>query len=182
MRPGASSLGALSVPLEKRLSVSHHFFMDDLDFLRKAIALAEEHSLSSTAGPFGALIVRNGEVVGEGWNRVVEKRDPTAHAEILAIREAANHIGTHVLEDTVLYSSCEPCPMCLAAIYWARIPRVVFATDAEDARAIGFDDALIAQELVLPWEARSIQSSQALRDEGKEIMEKWKRKPDRTEY
>ena len=168
--------------LEKVHPRPHHWFMNDLDYLRKAIALAEDHSLSGKAGPFGAVIVRDGEIVGEGWNRVVADSDPTAHAEVLAIRAAANHLGTHVLDDTVLYSSCEPCPMCLAAIYWARIPRVVFASQAEDARAIGFDDALIALELSLPWEERSIRGSQALREEGKAVMERWKRKPDLSVY
>ncbi|MBT8396533.1 MAG: nucleoside deaminase [Gemmatimonadetes bacterium] len=156
--------------------------MSDLTFLRRAIALAEEHSLSGTAGPFGAVVVRDGEVVGEGWNRVVVDKDPTAHAEVLAIRNASRQLGTHALTDTVLYSSCEPCPMCLAAIYWARIPRVVYATRAEDARAIGFDDAFIAHELSLPWEERRIKSSQALREEAKAVMERWRQKPDRSEY
>ncbi len=144
--------------------------------------MAEEHSLAGTAGPFGAVVVRRGEVIGQGWNRVVEAQDPTAHAEVLAIREAAMRSGSHVLDDCVLYSSCEPCPMCLGAIYWARIPRVVFASSAEDARAVGFDDTVIAQELTLLWKDRSIQGRQTLRKEGRAVLEQWKQRPDRVEY
>jgi tRNA(Arg) A34 adenosine deaminase TadA len=156
--------------------------MSDLTFLRRALHLAEEHSLAGTAGPFGAVVVRRGEVIGQGWNRVVEAQDPTAHAEVLAIREAAMRSGSHVLDDCVLYSSCEPCPMCLGAIYWARIPRVVFASSAEDARAVGFDDTVIAQELTLLWKDRSIQGRQTLRKEGRAVLEQWKQRPDRVEY
>jgi tRNA(Arg) A34 adenosine deaminase TadA len=156
--------------------------MSDLIFLRKAIRLAEEHSLATTAGPFGAVVVRLGKVIGAGWNRVVADQDPTAHAEIMAIRDAAKRLGTHVLDDCVIYSSCEPCPMCLAAIYWARIPRVVFACSGEDAKAVGFDDTVIAKELNLRWEDRSLQSLQALEDEGRDVLEGWVRKPDRSEY
>jgi tRNA(Arg) A34 adenosine deaminase TadA len=156
--------------------------MDDLAFLKQAIQLAELHSLKGSAGPFGALVVRAGEVVGMGWNRVVEEGDPTAHAEVLAIRDAAKRLGTHVLHDCVIYSSCEPCPMCLAAIYWARIPRVVFASQGEDAAEAGFDDALIARELSLDWKDRTIESRQALREEGGEVLRRWKEKPDRAEY
>ena len=156
--------------------------MDDLTFLKQAIQLAEVHALEGAAGPFGALVVRSGEVVGLGWNRVVEEGDPTAHAEVLAIRDAAKRLGTHLLHDCVIYSSCEPCPMCLAAIYWARIPRVVFAGRGEDAAEVGFDDTLIARELGLDWKDRSIESLQALREEAKEVLRRWKGKPDRTEY
>ncbi|MGD2120110.1 MAG: nucleoside deaminase [Gemmatimonadota bacterium] len=156
--------------------------MDDLTFLRQAIELAEVHALGGTAGPFGAVVVRAGEVVGRGWNRVVDETDPTAHAEVLAIREAARCLGTHVLDDCVVYSSCEPCPMCLAAIYWARIPRVVFASRGEDAAEAGFDDSLIAREMSLDWEDRSVESSHALRDEANEVLRRWKEKPDRVEY
>lgn len=156
--------------------------MDDLDFLRQALELAEAHSLRGSAGPFGAVVVRAGKVVGRGWNRVVEEGDPTAHAEILAIRDAARHTGTHVLEDCVIYCSCEPCPMCLAAIYWARIPRVVFASEGEDAAEAGFDDSYIAKELGKDWKHRSIQSREVLREEGNRILGRWKERPDRIQY
>ena len=158
------------------------FPMSDLFFLREAIHLAGKHSLAGTAGPFGAVVVRQGEVVGTGWNRVVADQDPTAHAEVLAIRDAARNLGNHVLDDCVIYCSCEPCPMCLAAIYWARIPRVVFACSGEDARGVGFDDTVIAKELALNWEDRSLQALQALREEGKEVLKEWGEKPDRIEY
>ncbi len=156
--------------------------MNDLSFLRQAIGLAERHSLEGSAGPFGAVVVRNDEVVGSGWNRVVEEVDPTAHAEVLAIRDAARHLGTHVLDDCAIYCSCEPCPMCLAAIYWARIPRVVYAAGGEDAARAGFDDTLVARELCMDWADRSVESRQALREEGNQALEQWKERPDRVEY
>lgn len=156
--------------------------MDDLHFLRQALDLARNHSPGGRGGPFGAVVVRNGEVVGEGWNQVVQIADPTAHAEIMAIRNASQRLGTHVLVDCALYSSCEPCPMCLSAIYWARIPRVVFAAGEEDARAVGFDDSFIATEVALDWAARSLESQQALQAEGRRILEAWRKDPDRIEY
>jgi len=156
--------------------------MNDLTFMREAIQLAREHSLANKGGPFGAVVVREGMVVGRGWNQVVENGDPTAHAEVLAIRDAARQLGTHILDDCTIYCSCEPCPMCLGAIYWSRIPRVVFAAGGEDAKAFGFDDAVIADELSLGWEDRSVQSEQALRDEGRKVLEEWARNPDRVEY
>lgn len=156
--------------------------MNDLTFLRQAIQLAKEHSVAGKGGPFGAVVVRNGEVVGQGFNQVVQNQDPTAHAEVLAIRNAARRLGTHVLDDCTIYCSCEPCPMCLSAIYWARIPRVVFASAGEDAKAAGFDDSLITHELSLPWEDRALQGNQALREEGQRVLEEWARDPDRLEY
>jgi tRNA(Arg) A34 adenosine deaminase TadA len=156
--------------------------MDDLDFLKEAIRLAEVHSLRGAAGPFGAVVARKGKIVGVGWNRVVEEGDPTAHAEVLAIRDAAARLGTHVLEDCTIYCSCEPCPMCLAAIYWARIPRVVFASPGEDAAEAGFDDTLIARELSLDWKDRRLESSQSLREEAREVLRRWKENPNRAEY
>ena len=156
--------------------------MSDLTFLRQAIRLAKEHSLAGEGGPFGAVVVLEEKVVGQGWNRVVEDRDPTAHAEVLAIRDAARRLGTHLLADCAIYCSCEPCPMCLAAIYWARIPKVVFAGGEEDARAAGFDDGLIAHELSLGWEERALESRQLTREEGKAVLEEWVQDPDRRRY
>jgi len=156
--------------------------MSDLTFLRQAIQLAREHSQSGKGGPFGAVVVREEKVVGRGWNQVVEDRDPTAHAEVLAIRDAARRLGTHILDDCTIYCSCEPCPMCLGAVYWSRIPRVVFAGGEEDAKTAGFDDTVIASELKLGWEDRSIRSRQALKEEGKKVLEEWARDPDRVEY
>jgi guanine deaminase len=156
--------------------------MSDLTFLRQAIQLAKEHSEAGKGGPFGAVVVREEKVVGQGWNQVVENRDPTAHAEVLAIRDAARRLGTHVLDDCTIYCSCEPCSMCLAAIYWSRIAKVVFASGGEDAKVAGFDDTLIAHELTMSWEDRSVQGRQALREEGKAVLEEWARDPDRVEY
>ena len=156
--------------------------MNDDAFLREATRLAGLHSSSGRNGPFGAVVARGGEVVGEGWNRVVELGDPTAHAEVLALRDAAARLGTHVLEDCILYSSCEPCPMCLAAAYWARIPRVVFAASKEDAARAGFDDADIYGELATPWERRRTVGEQSLAAEGRAVLEAWRENRRKQEY
>ena len=156
--------------------------MTDLSFLRQALQIAEESSASGGGGPFGAVVVQEGVVVGTGRNRVVLDRDPTAHAEILAIREAAQHLGTHVLDRCVIYCSCEPCPMCLAAIYWARIPRVVFASGGREAESAGFDDTSIARELTLRWSERAVESLQALEEEGASVLRDWRENPHRREY
>ena len=156
--------------------------MSDLTFLEEAIKLAREYSADGRGGPFGAVVVQDGKVMGRGWNQVVEARDPTAHAEILAIRDAALRMGNHVLSGCTIYCSCEPCPMCMAAIYWARIADVVYAATASDARAAGFDDDHIAQELVLPPHERTIPVRQALREEGKAVLEAWQKNPKRREY
>lgn len=156
--------------------------MNDLDLLRVAIDLAGARSKDGRNGPFGAVLVLEGEVVGQGWNRVVEDRDPTAHAEVVAIREAARRLGTHDLSGATLYASCEPCPMCLSAIYWARIRRVVFAASGEDAAAAGFDDAWILEELGKDWEMREVEGIQELREEGRRVLEAWQKNPERMEY
>ena len=156
--------------------------MSDEDFLRQAIRLATEHSAEGRNGPFGAVLVRNGVVVGTGWNRVVELADPTAHAEVLAIRDACSRLGTHDLSGSVLYCSCEPCPMCLSAIYWARISRVVFASSKEDAAAAGFDDTRILEELGRSWSDREVEGVQSLREEGRKVMEAWVKNPKRMAY
>ncbi len=127
----------------------------DKAFLQQAIALANV-SVDAGGGPFGAVIVRDGEVVGRGHNRVTLDNDPTAHAEVQAIRDACGHLNDFSLSGSVLYASCEPCPMCMAAIYWARIDRVVFAASGEDARRAGFDDRWIARELCQPSAERSL--------------------------
>jgi guanine deaminase len=151
-------------------------------FLRRALDLARVHSHEGINGPFAAVVVHDGEIVGEGWNRVVELSDPTAHAEILAIRKAAASLGTHDLSDCVLYSSCEPCPMCLSAIYWARIREIHFAASKEDAAAAGFDDAMILSELAKARENRRIPAYQDLAREGAAILEGWSRNPQRIPY
>jgi tRNA(Arg) A34 adenosine deaminase TadA len=156
--------------------------VSDLAHLKKAIQVAEENSATVMGGPFGAVVVSGDTVVGTGGNRVVLDQDPTAHAEILAIREAARELGTHVLDRCVIYCSCEPCPMCLAAIYWARIPRVVYAASASDAATGGFDDGFISKETKLTWAERSLESKQALREEGAAVLRSWKENPHRMEY
>jgi tRNA(Arg) A34 adenosine deaminase TadA len=156
--------------------------MDDITLLREAIRLARERSASGVNGPFGAVVSRGGAVVGEGWNRVVELGDPTAHAEVVAIRAAAERLGTHELSDCVLYASCEPCPMCLAAAYWAHIPRVVYAASKEDAARAGFDDADLYREVGLAWEGRRIVGERRLADEGRSVLEAWASNSRRREY
>ena len=155
---------------------------NDDALLLRAIALAERHSEDGLHGPFGAVVARDGEVLGEGWNRVVAGQDPTAHAEIMAIRAAAEHAGTHVLEGCTIYCSCEPCPMCLAAIYWARMDRVVFAAAADDAREAGFDDAEIGRDMALDWSERQIEGEQRLRDRGVRALRAWVENPRHVEY
>lgn len=147
--------------------------MDDEALLRHAIALAARHSADGVHGPFGAVVARDGEIVGEGWNQVVARHDPTAHAEVMAIRDACGHLGTHDLSGLVLYASCEPCPLCLAAAYWARISRVVYAASCGDAAAAGFDDECIYAELALPWEDRHLGGTQLLVEEGRAVLEGW---------
>ena len=156
--------------------------MSDQDYLRQAIQLSAEYSADGRNGPFGAVVVRKGEVVGRGWNRVVELSDPSAHAEILAIRDACRRLRTHDLKDCVLYSSCEPCPMCLSAIYWARIPRVVFAASAEEAAAAGFEDDRIRGELCRSWGEREMEGVREPSPEARKVLEAWARNPSRLEY
>lgn len=127
-------------------------------FIQRAIYLAQKYSASGHNGPFGAVIVKDDEIVGEGWNQVVSSNDPTAHAEVIAIRDACQHLGTFQLEDCTIYCSCEPCPMCLSAIYWARIDNIVYATTSEDAAKAGFDDQFIYKEISLPVKERTIKS------------------------
>jgi tRNA(Arg) A34 adenosine deaminase TadA len=129
--------------------------MRDEDFLAEAIALATA-SVEQGGGPFGAVVVKGGEVIGRGSNRVTQSNDPTAHAEVQAIREACKALNDFSLAGATLYASCEPCPMCLAAIYWARLDRLVYAARREDAAAAGFDDGVIAREMVLPEGERSL--------------------------
>jgi tRNA(Arg) A34 adenosine deaminase TadA len=154
----------------------------DSRLLARAIEIADEASRDGRHGPFGAVVARGNEILGEGRNRVVEARDPTAHAEIAAIREAGLRAGTHMLEDCVIYCSCEPCPMCMAAIYWARIPRVVFAAGRSDAAEAGFDDALIQAESVLGPGDRSVEFQQHMRDASREVLRRWEGNSDRIGY
>ena len=150
--------------------------------LRHAIALSAKAIEDDVGGPFGAVVVKDGQVVGEGRNRVLASHDPTAHAEVQAIRAAARNLGTHDLGGSVLYTSCEPCPMCLAAAYWARVERIVYAAGQEDAAAIGFDDAAFYAELERPYEDRSVPMQQMLREDAREAMDAWAARDDRQLY
>jgi tRNA(Arg) A34 adenosine deaminase TadA len=151
-------------------------------FMEEAIRLAIESAQSGLGGPFGAVVVKEGTIIGRGQNRVTSSNDPTAHAEILAIRDACDRLATFKLEGCALYASCEPCPMCLAAVYWARIEKVVFASTRADAEAIGFDDQWIWRELSRENPGRSIGMTQILRDAAQAAFEIWSRKEDKVPY
>ena len=156
--------------------------MTDEAFMREALALATENVRTGEGGPFAALVVREGEIVARGTNRVTTNNDPTAHAEVEAIRAACAALGDFQLGGCTLYTTCEPCPMCLGAIYWARPDRVVYAATHEDAAAAGFDDAFIYNELTRPPEARSITMIPLLREEGRQPFEAWAEAEERTDY
>ncbi len=155
--------------------------MKDEDFLRQAIHLAEA-SVRSGGGPFGAVIVKEGEIVGRGHNRVTLDNDPTAHAEVQAIRDACQHLETFSLEGCTLYVNCEPCPMCLAACYWAHLDEVVYAADAADAAKAGFDDVLIREECTHEKKERQMPMRQALHDEAQGVFQLWESLEAKTRY
>ncbi|MDD3744692.1 MAG: nucleoside deaminase [Lentimicrobiaceae bacterium] len=143
-------------------------------FMSAAIDLANDNVRSGAGGPFGAVVVLNGEIIARAGNRVTVDNDPTAHAEVIAIREACKKLGTFQLEDCEIYCSCEPCPMCLGAIYWARPARVFFAADRHDAANAEFDDSFIYEELNLDNENRSIPMKQFMRNEALIVFDHWK--------
>ncbi len=151
-------------------------------FMREAIKLAEDGMRHAPGGPFGCVIVRQGEIVGRGDNRVTSANDPTAHAEVMAIRDACARLSTFQLADCELYTSCEPCPMCLSAIYWARIPEIYYANTRQDAAAIGFDDDFIYRQIPLPLEQRAIRMVPLLREEALGTFKGWAAKPDKVSY
>jgi tRNA(Arg) A34 adenosine deaminase TadA len=155
--------------------------MSPEDFMRSAIAEAGV-GVRGGGGPFGCVVVRRGEIIARGHNGVTLHHDPTAHAEISAIRAACARLVTFHLEDCELYTSCEPCPMCLAAIYWARIPRIYFGNTRSDAAAIGFDDEVIYQQLALPARRRSIAMFPLLREEAGITFQAWQSKTDKIRY
>ena len=155
---------------------------DDEALLREAIRLARARMLAGMGGPFGAVVARGGILVAKGWNRVTTGLDPSAHAEIVAIRRACRRLGTFHLDGCILFSSCEPCPKCLAAAYWARLERITWAASREDAAAGGFDDELIYREVALPPGSRSLPSTQLLREEGAAVFADWLANPDRVPY
>lgn len=154
----------------------------DEHFMKRAIEMAEIGMNSNAGGPFGCVIVKDDKIIAEGFNRVTSTDDPTAHAEIVAIREACKKLKSFQLEDCVLYTSCEPCPMCFGAIYWARPKMVYFACTKKDAAKIDFDDQFIYDELEKEIEGREIPFVRLLRKEAIPVFDNWAKKADRTEY
>jgi tRNA(Arg) A34 adenosine deaminase TadA len=155
--------------------------MTDNDFLIKAVKLAEK-GIEKGSGPFGAVVVRNGEIISEAVNNVVSAKDPTAHAEITAIRKASKILGTHDLGSCILYSSCEPCPMCLGAIYWSGIKKVLFAADRKDAAAAGFSDKYIYDEITLSPENRHVRFDRLSEVDGTSVFRIWSQFENKIPY
>jgi guanine deaminase len=151
-------------------------------FMARAIQLAMDSVQSGRGGPFGAVIVKDEMIVGEGANRVTSTNDPTAHAEVVAIRDACGKLRSFELLNCDLYTSCEPCPMCLGAIYWTRLARVFFANTTSDAATVGFDDSFIYQEIALPYAQRRIPTTQMMREEALAAFQAWEKKPDKMLY
>jgi len=151
-------------------------------FIRRAIELSRTNMQEGIGGPFGALIVKDGKIIGEGGNQVTSRKDPTAHAEVTAIRSACNKIDDFSLKGATIYTSCEPCPMCLSAIYWARIDKIFFANTRQDAAKIEFDDNFLYQEIGKPLSQRSIPIEQLLRDEAFAVFTEWTAKEDKITY
>lgn len=155
---------------------------DHTTFMRRAIHEAAQTMKDGRGGPFGAVIVKQNSIVSTGSNRVVRTCDPTAHAEITAIRKACKKLQTHVLKGCILYTSCEPCPMCLSAIYWARIDQIVFGCTKNDASAAGFDDSVILNEIQKPTSERSVSMVQMLRNEALQLFNLWENNPEKVPY
>lgn len=151
-------------------------------FMREAIRLSFEKMRAGAGGPFGAVVVCQGKIVGRGWNRVTSANDPTAHAEIMAIRGACKRLKKFQLKDCDLYTSCEPCPMCLSAIYWARIKSVYYGNTRRDAARIAFDDDFIYREVALPMRRRALLMKPLLRAEAQAVFKAWQEKPDKVIY
>jgi tRNA(Arg) A34 adenosine deaminase TadA len=156
--------------------------MEPESFMQAAIGLANDGLSAGRGGPFGCVVVRRGEIVGRGNNRVTSTNDPTAHAEVTAIRDACSNLKTFQLTDCELYTSCEPCPMCLSAIYWARIPVIYFGNTRQDAAAIGFDDEFIYQQVALPPAQRTIPMKPLLRDEALGTFRAWAALENKVKY
>jgi len=150
--------------------------------MRQAIALATENVTSGRGGPFGAVVVRDNQVIATGVNQVTATNDPTAHAEVVAIRAACKALGTFQLRGCVVYTSCEPCPMCLAALYWSRCDAVFYGNSAADAASIGFDDSFLYQQVALPMERRSLPMQRLLPGEAAASFEAWRNQTDKIEY
>ena len=156
--------------------------MDKKKFMQEAIKCSLEGMNSNAGGPFGAVIVKDGEIIARGWNKVTSTNDPTAHAEVTVIREACKKLGTFDLSGCELYTSCEPCPMCLSASYWAGIRKIYYGNTRKDAADIDFDDDFIYKEIPLPMDKRSIPMEQLDREEAIEAFKKWATKDDKIAY
>lgn len=154
----------------------------DIKFMKRAIELSNMAVDSNQGGPFGCVIVKDGKIIAEGQNAVTGTNDPTAHAEVVAIRNACKALGSFQLDDCIIYTSCEPCPMCFGAIYWARPKKVFYACTKEDAAKIDFDDRFIYEELEKEMNDRQIEFVNIMRSEAVEIFDKWMKKEDKTEY
>ena len=152
------------------------------NYMRAAIRLSHQMMRRGKGGPFGAVIVRKGKIIGRGCNQVTSSNDPTAHAEIVCIRDACRRLNTFQLDECELYTSCEPCPMCLSAIYWARLRKVYYANTRKDAARIAFDDDFIYREVALPIRKRQIRMEQLLRKEALLVFHEWKNKTDKILY
>ena len=151
-------------------------------FMREAIRLSMENVQSDNGGPFGTIIVKNGKIIATGVNEVTKSNDPTAHAEMIAIRNACEKLNSFQLDGCDIYCSCEPCPMCLGAIYWARPKSIYFANSKKDAAEINFDDNVIYQEIKLPIHERKLTTTQLLRDEAQSVFLQWKESENKIEY
>ncbi len=154
----------------------------DKKFINRAIELSQQGMDGNAGGPFGAIVVKNGEIIAEGFNKVTSSNDPTAHAEVVAIREACKMLNSFQLEDCIIYTSCEPCPMCLGAIYWARPKAVYYACTKEDAAEIGFDDQFIYEEIESEIGKRKVKFINLGREEGRKVFKNWETKEGRTDY
>ena len=155
---------------------------EDIFFIKMAADLAWKGVIQNEGGPFGCVIVKDGHVIGRGNNKVISSHDPTAHAEVVAIRNACSYLNSHQLNGCTVYTSCEPCPMCLGAIYWARPERIVYACTREDAASINFDDDFIYREILLPAAERTIPTQQCGREKGLEVFRFWADKDDKIIY
>jgi guanine deaminase len=151
-------------------------------YMREAIRISIQKMRRGQGGPFGAVVVRNGKIVGRGWNQVTSCNDPTAHAEVTAIRDACKRLKTFQLTDCELYTSCEPCPMCLSAMYWARLKKIYYGNTRADAAKIQFDDDFIYREIPLPIKKRKLPMRQLLRSEALAAFVEWENKPDKIRY
>ena len=171
----------MSIDRQHGLPESHDISAEDRAFMRMAIELSITN-IDQGGGPFGAVVVRNGHVIATGANRVVPNNDPTAHAEVVAIRNACRELQTFDLEGCTIYASCEPCPMCLSAIYWSGIKRICYANTKRDAAAIAFDDSFIYDQLRLDYDRRSICCEHFMRNEALEAFRKWSDTENKTHY